>query len=280
MVGDSFEDVEVGNAAGYSSCLISGGGNEKPGAVVQTPAGAQATFKVDGLLELKRMLETGSGLQYGFFERRAEAEGKFLGEAGRPAPGLDFLDWCESQGSILKGGASFPRMGQYAGGLATSDDRGSKVLHLACGAGGLTKMMCSQGIQALGADVDIDAAERRGLSAVRIEADAGSEPGSIEIGPRSLELARRKGPFDAVMIQAPGSEGGTHVSKWWSEQSLKEILSVLSPSGSICGEVLIDGVNPASIFNSLHRCGCLVASWTMPSDSNGKVLRVVTQRID
>jgi HAD superfamily hydrolase (TIGR01509 family) len=35
MVGDSFEDVEVGNAAGTATCLVAGGGNEKPGAVVQ-----------------------------------------------------------------------------------------------------------------------------------------------------------------------------------------------------------------------------------------------------
>jgi HAD superfamily hydrolase (TIGR01549 family) len=279
MVGDSFEDVEVGNAAGYASCLIAGGGNEKPGVVVQTPAGALATFKVDGLLELKKMLESGSGLQYGWFERKLE--GQVLGEAGRPAPGLDFLDWCESQGSIAKGGASFPRMGQYAGGLATSENRGSKVLHLACGTGGLTKMMCSQGIQALGADVDVDAAERRGLMVVKINANAGSEPGSIEIGQGSLESARNKGPFDAVMIQAPGSNGSAHVSKWWSEQSLREILSVLSPSGVICGEVVVNGgINPASIFNSLHRGGCLVASWSMPSHSNDKVLRIIARRID
>ena len=278
MVGDSFEDVEVGNAAGYASCLIAGGGNEKPGAVVQTPAGAAATFKVDGLPQLKTMLETGSGLEYGWPERKVEV----LGEAGRPSPGLDFLDWCESQGSILKARASFPRMGKYAGGLATSEERGSKVLHLACGAGGLTKLMCSQGIRALGADVDIEAAERRGLSAVKL-VSVGFDHGSssaIELVPGSLGLAHKRGPFDAVMIQGPDADNNPHVVKWWSEESLHEILSVLSHNGSICGEVAVsEGMNPASIFNSLHQAGCLVTGWSMPSIANGKVLRIIAKRI-
>ncbi len=38
---------------------------------------------------------------------------------GAPAPGLAFLDWCISNGSLMSGAASFPRMGCYAGGLAT-----------------------------------------------------------------------------------------------------------------------------------------------------------------
>ena len=37
MVGDSFEDVEVGNAAGTATCLVAGGGNEKPGKCDQKP---------------------------------------------------------------------------------------------------------------------------------------------------------------------------------------------------------------------------------------------------
>jgi phosphoglycolate phosphatase-like HAD superfamily hydrolase len=39
MVGDSFEDVEVGNAAGTATCLIAGGGNEAPGSNIGPPPG-------------------------------------------------------------------------------------------------------------------------------------------------------------------------------------------------------------------------------------------------
>ncbi len=94
MVGDSFEDVEVrernqgvsnaslqknsyqvGNAAGTATCLIAGGGNEKPGAVVVTPAGALATFKVNSLDQLKDMLEGRSkDLKLGWPARLAAGE--------------------------------------------------------------------------------------------------------------------------------------------------------------------------------------------------------------
>ena len=51
------QDVEVGNAAGTATCWIEGGGNEKPGVKVQTPAGAVATFSVRSLDELRVRLE-------------------------------------------------------------------------------------------------------------------------------------------------------------------------------------------------------------------------------
>ena len=124
MVGDSFEDVEVGNAAGTATCLVAGGGNEKPGVVVVTPAGAVATFVVPGLPQLREMLQAGAsaGLQLGWPAR--EAAGEAPADEGAPAPGLDFLDWCVGVGALSNGGASFPRMGRYAGGLATSDVQG------------------------------------------------------------------------------------------------------------------------------------------------------------
>ena len=51
----------MGNAAGTATCLVAGGGNEKPGVVVVTPAGAVATFTVSGLNQLKAMLEVKGG---------------------------------------------------------------------------------------------------------------------------------------------------------------------------------------------------------------------------
>jgi hypothetical protein len=154
MVGDSFEDVEVGNAAGTATCLVAGGGNEKPGVKVVTPAGAVPTFIVSGLDQLSQMLkERDDALKLGWPAR--QAAGDNVGEegdlittirlhlmqalteisltvrfcrkhwsVGAPAPGLEFLDWCISVGAIRMGGASFPRMGRFAGGLATSDIAG------------------------------------------------------------------------------------------------------------------------------------------------------------
>jgi hypothetical protein len=144
MVGDSFEDVEVGNAAGTATCLIAGGGNEKPGAAgappPRAPAGAVATMAVSGLPELQRLLEAASGknpagspagsvasaglLRPGWPAR--EAAGEVVGEEGSPSPGLDFVDWCLEGGGLRSGGASFPRIGEHAGGLATCSDRGER----------------------------------------------------------------------------------------------------------------------------------------------------------
>ena len=57
------------------------------------------------------------------------AEGEaLLGPEGSPAPGLDFLDWCVEVGAVRNGGASFPRMGRFAGGLATSQIAGIKTV--------------------------------------------------------------------------------------------------------------------------------------------------------
>ena len=64
-----------------------------------------------------------SGLRLGWPARVAGGE-TLLGPEGSPAPGLDFLDWCVEVGALRNGGASFPRMGQYAGGLATSQIAG------------------------------------------------------------------------------------------------------------------------------------------------------------
>ena len=74
---------------------------------------------------------------------------------------------------------------------------GSKVLHVACGAGGLTKMMASQGMQVVGADVDVEAALRRGLAAVSM---AGGAEQARQLVAGSLAEARGLGPFDAVLL--------------------------------------------------------------------------------
>ncbi len=72
--------------------------------------------------------------------------------AGAPAPGLDYLDWLAGLGALRCAPCSFPRMGQAAGGLATCGEEqwGDTVLHVFCGAGALTKLLASQGLQVSG----------------------------------------------------------------------------------------------------------------------------------
>ena len=72
------------------------------------------------------------------------------------------------------------------------------MLHVACGSGGLTKTMCSQGIMVVGTDPDIGASLRRGLAAVPMAANG---PRGPELVTGSLRLAKQKGPFDAVLLQ-------------------------------------------------------------------------------
>ncbi|GAX82142.1 hypothetical protein CEUSTIGMA_g9570.t1 [Chlamydomonas eustigma] len=292
MVGDSFEDVEVGNAAGTATCLVAGGGNEKPGVKVVTPAGAVATFIVNGLDQLSQMLEEGDdALKLGWPAR--QAAGEDIGKEGAPAPGLDFLDWCISVGAIRMGGASFPRMGQYAGGLATSDVTGSKILHVGCGAGGLTKTMCSQGMQVLGVDLDITATTRRGLCAVPLVGP------KRELASGSLSIARESGTYEVVLIQGTSEDlrDSPGMRRWWHPQPLRELMTVLCeqscpPSeagsaqqrGTLCADVQIkDGqINPASIFESLQRHGLTVHAWQIikskKGDEGDRVLRLAAMR--
>lgn len=71
---------------------------------------------------------------------------------GAPAPGLDYLDWLSAAGALRCAPVSFPRMGRAAGGLATCEAAawGDTVLHVFCGAGALTKLLASQGLQVRG----------------------------------------------------------------------------------------------------------------------------------
>lgn len=241
---------------------------------MQTPAGAVATMTVSGLQELCELLQAGRGLKPGWQARKAA--GEVLGEEGCPAPGLDFLDWCIEVGALQPGGASFPRIGRYAGGLATSDDAGSHVLHLACGAGGLTKMMASSGMRVVGTDVDVSAAQRRGLCAEPMAA-AAARSGRLVAG--SLQGARVQGPFEAALLLGTTFDGNADLNGWWKAESLAEILTVLQPAtGKLCVEVpLVPTTNPAAIFNSLASNGFTVQSFQSSLTRKGPMLRLVAQ---
>ncbi|KAL6762209.1 HAD-like domain-containing protein [Haematococcus lacustris] len=255
MVGDSWEDVEVGNAAGTASCLVAGGGNEKPGAGPATPPpGAVPTFTVSGLLDLRnRLLNSSEGACPAHLPAGLDpgavalgwparvAAGEVVAAAGAPPPGLQFLTWLQQQGALRAGAASFPRMGDAAGGLATCPDheRGSRVLHLGCGSGALTKMMASQGMQVLGLDMDVGLACARGLQARPLscaELSTGSLRGSAKDGFDAALLHHQQGLDLTATVP---SASGALARSLCRESSLAELLSVLAPSGYLCVELPI-----------------------------------------
>ncbi|EFJ44982.1 hypothetical protein VOLCADRAFT_106209 [Volvox carteri f. nagariensis] len=270
MVGDSFEDVECG------------GGNEKPGTVVQPPPGAVATFSVGGLGELAERLalagEKGSqaaGVALGWPARLAA--GEVIGAEGAPAPGLDYLDWLAALGVIRCAPCSFPRMGRAAGGLASCQDAewGDQLLHVFCGAGALTKLLASQGLQASGVvhivprgwahvvasslrnpclvwavDADVEAARKRGLRATPFSGAA--------LGPGCLDDVLTEAPeggFDCVLLD--GSHmSATQRASWWTHGSLRSLLPVLAPGARLCVQVpLLDSLNPAAVLSSMCSIG-------------------------
>ncbi|KAJ9518125.1 hypothetical protein QJQ45_010041 [Haematococcus lacustris] len=203
--------------------VVGGGGNEKPGAGPATPPpGAVPTFTVSGLLDLRnRLLNSSEGACPAHLPAGLDpgavalgwparvAAGEVVAAAGAPPPGLQFLTWLQQQGALRAGAASFPRMGDAAGGLATCPDheRGSRVLHLGCGSGALTKMMASQGMQGSAKD-GFDAALLHHQQGLDITSTVPSASGAL-----ARSLCR--------------------------ESSLAELLSVLAPSGYLCVELPI-----------------------------------------
>ncbi|GIL87479.1 hypothetical protein Vretimale_1626 [Volvox reticuliferus] len=271
MVGDSFEDVECGNASGAASCLVAGGGNEKPGTVVRPPPGAVATFSVSGLSELAARLATAgeqgpqaAGVSLGWPARLAA--GEMIGTEGAPAPGLDYLDWLAACGALRCAPCSFPRMGRAAGGLASCQDAawGDCVLHVFCGAGALTKLLASQGLQVWAVDVDVAAAQTRGLRAAPFS--------EMALAPQCLDgvmAAAPEGGFDCVLLD------GSHMSDsqraiWWTSGSLRSLLRALAPAGRLCVQVpLLGRLNPAVVLSSLCSAGLEVRHWRIAAPQPG-----------
>ncbi|KAG2487568.1 hypothetical protein HYH03_013847 [Edaphochlamys debaryana] len=280
MIGDSFEDVECGNAAGAASCLIAGGGNEKPGTVVLPPPGAVPTFSVGSLAELGERLraagERGAaagGVALGWPARLAAGEA--IGAEGAPAPGLDYLDWLAAVGALRSAPCSFPRMGAAAGGLAACAPAllGHTLLHVFCGSGALTKLLSSQGLQVWGVDSDVDAAQRRGLRAAPF---AGAPLGPGCLGRRGQEggvmAAAPEQGFDVVMLD------GSHMpeaaaASWWTPASVASLLPALAPGGRVVAQVplLYGDVNPAAVLSSLAGAGLAVRHWRVAAPQPGCV---------
>jgi phosphoglycolate phosphatase-like HAD superfamily hydrolase len=240
MVGDSLEDVEIGNACGAATCLVAGGGNEVVAAAggagaapPPPPPGAVPTFAVASLLELRDLLlesapaaaaaaaaaggdgddhnNNGTAARLGWALGSPAAIAQAAASAdpaspGAPAAGLPFVDWCASEGAFRAASVSFPRIGAAAGGLAACDAAGSepdRVLHVGCAEGALTKLLASSGVLCVGADSDVAAAARRGLAVAALARGARGDARALaagDLGP----AARERGPFDAVLLLPPG----------------------------------------------------------------------------
>uniref|UniRef100_A0A383VST6 Methyltransferase domain-containing protein n=1 Tax=Tetradesmus obliquus TaxID=3088 RepID=A0A383VST6_TETOB len=277
MVGDSFEDVEVGNAAGTATCLIAGGGNEAPGSNIGPPAGAIPTFSVSSLVELRQFLQdtapSSSGVQGLDFSSSSSSSSSssidnsslgLLGWSlrsssesesdddesaaamswldptapGNPAAGLDFVDYLVDAGALCTASTSFPRMGAAAGGLqACALGGGHRVLHVGCGDGALTKMLASKGLQVIGVDADVTACIKRGLKCVAFDG------APLAAGSMATVAASLKEPADAVLIYtaaaaAAAAGQGYSSAECLSAAALQEYRGVLKPSsGCVCAEV-------------------------------------------
>lgn len=315
MVGDSFEDVEVGNAAGTATCLIAGGGNEAPGSNIGPPAGAIPTFSVSSLVELRQFLQdtapSSSGVQgldlsssssssidsssLGLLgwslrsssesesdddESAAAAAMSWLDPTapGNPAAGLDFVDYLVEAGALCTASTSFPRMGAAAGGLqACALGGGHRVLHVGCGDGALTKMLASKGLQVIGVDADVSAGIKRGLKCVAFDG------APLAAGSLATVAASLKEPADAVLIYtaaaaAAAAGQGYSSAECLSAAALQEYRGVVKPgSGCVCVEVpLSSGSSAEEVQAQLQVAGYAVDRFeVLPAAGGHQRLRVV-----
>jgi phosphoglycolate phosphatase-like HAD superfamily hydrolase/SAM-dependent methyltransferase len=280
MVGDSLEDVEIGNACGAASCLIAGGGNEVGGAAAAAPpSGAVPTFAVKSLLELRDLLlesapqdandgnattPTHPTVRLGWAlgtaeEIAAAATAADPRSPGAPAPGLPFVDWCADRGAFKRASVSFPRIAAAAGGFAACEETGDapdRVLHVGCAEGALTKLLASSGMLCFGADADVAAAARRGLAVVELGAGvAGAKKADARsLVKGDLEAARReRGPFDAVLLLPPGGP-----LEELSAEAAAEAARVLGSGGTLACEVsrncCVEGLE-ADVLTALDSAG-------------------------
>ncbi len=75
------------------------------------------------------------------------------------------------------------------------------------------------------------------------------------------------------------TDANLDLDAWWHPEPLQELISVMG--GNLCAEMSVGpGLNPASIFNSLHNSGMVVVSWQTSKKGEGKdrTLRFVASR--
>ena len=282
MVGDSTEDVECGNAAGTATCLIAGGGNETThnqqteSTVGRShPPGAVPTFEVSSLEELMDRLE-----------RRDTSRGcgsDSIGShestgPGSPAQGLDFMDWLFNVDALEAAACSFPRIdAAHSSQIPDDQHPGSKVLHIECGNGALTKHLFSSGLFVVGVDSDhnsVEAASRRGLAAMCVDNLLQRNSKSLKTCLESAEYLTEC--FDAA-IHIEGADA-SELRILENDNALSQVWEVLREGGSLCVRCREANGARRVIEERLNRVGFRIVHWEEEPPAMG-LLRVVATKI-
>jgi HAD superfamily hydrolase (TIGR01549 family) len=164
---------------------------------------------------------------------------------GAPPPGLEFLDWLFASGAVEAASCSFPRIDGSRFGVPPDQHPGSKVLHLQCGNGALTKLLFSAGLLVVGADPEPAAATKRGLYTAKVE-------NLTQNGVLDDALAK-VGVLDAaVLLGESGTDAGKGLEgQILSIEALTELARVLRPAGSLCLELEVEAGDEVDIMNRL-----------------------------
>jgi len=226
MVGDSKEDVEVGNAGGSMTCLVLGGGNEVQSSTRNTIKEGNPTLSVSGLEELADAIE--AGLQ-------SPPQPASLTSVLKPLE-MDFIDQLFIRGHLQAGYCTFPRLTKAFGCDDVSTYLGDTVLHHECSDGFLTKLFGSLGITVTGSDSDpanLDLVRARGLHCLA--------PPDIKHASFNASIAYA----DDWLYGAAWSRNATAVAS-----ALKAMASAVKPGGTVAVELAMDG-NAAEMWDAL-----------------------------
>jgi SAM-dependent methyltransferase len=158
---------------------------------------------------------------------------------------LEFLDWLFASGAVEAASCSFPRIDGSRFGTPPDQHPGSKVLHLQCGTGALTKLLFSAGLLVVGADPETTAATKRGLYTAKVETL--NRKGSLD------DALKKVGVLDAaVLLGDSGEDAGKGLERQvLLPEALIELARVLRPGGNLCLELEMEAGNEVDIMNRL-----------------------------